>query len=165
MTLVRFFTLALFLGLVLTACGTSPSASDGVTQPPAPTAPLTQATGAAPAQDLARTDDQGAVTLVFNPVNLNNPDQTLDFEVTMDTHSVDLSMDLVALATLTTDSGRSVRATWWDAPRGGHHVEGKLSFPASVDGVSLLEGAATVTLIVRDVDVPQRVFVWELAGQ
>jgi hypothetical protein len=66
---------------------------------------------------------------------------------------------------LTTDTGRSVQATGWDAPRGGHHVEGKLSFPANVDGMPVLEGAAKLTLIVRAVDAPERAFVWELAGQ
>ncbi len=161
MKLVYFFTLALFLGLVLTACGTSPSTSDGVTQLPTPTVRPTQPPEPAP----ARSDDQGAVTLVVTPLNLNSPGETLDFDVAMDTHSVDLSMDLATLTMLTTDTGRSVQATGWDAPRGGHHVQGKLSFPASLDGMPLLEGTSKLTLIVRDVDVPQRAFVWELAGQ
>ena len=188
MRLVRFFTLAVLLGLALTACGASPSAggdvtqpatptaqptaeepnrvqaTSDITQPPAPTRQPTQAPEPAPAQDLARADDQGAVTLVVTPLNLNNPGETLDFDVAMETHSVDLSMDLAALTTLTTDTGRSVQATRWDAPRGGHHVAGKLSFPANVDGMSLLEGAAKLTLIVRDVDASERAFVWELRG-
>jgi hypothetical protein len=104
------------------------------------------------------------VTLVVTPLNLNNPGQTLDFDVAMETHSVDLSMDLAALSTLTTDAGRSVPATRWDAPLGGHHVAGKLSFPATVDGMPLLEGVTKLTLIVRDVDAPERAFVWELRG-
>jgi hypothetical protein len=165
MRLVRFFTLAVLLGLALTACGASPSAGGDVTQPATPTARPTQAPQPALAQDLARSDDQGAVTLVVTPLNLNNPGQTLDFDVAMETHSVDLSMDLAAVSTLTTDTGRSVQATRWDAPRGGHHVEGKLSFPANVDGVPVLEGATKLTLIVRDVDAPERAFVWQLSAQ
>jgi hypothetical protein len=43
--------------------------------------------------DLSRTDEQGAVIVVVEPVNLDSPGETLDFEVSLDTHSVDLSTD------------------------------------------------------------------------
>ena len=107
-------------------------------------------------------DDQGQVTVVIKPLNLDNPAATLDFEVTLDTHSVDLSLDLAALASLTTDDGRQVVATGWDAPQGGHHVSGVLSFPVLVDGAALLNETTNLTLTLRDVDVPERVFVWSL---
>lgn len=115
------------------------------------------------AGDPARVDNQGAVEVSVTPINLDNPEETLIFEVTLNTHSVDLSMDLAMLATLSTDTGKSVQAATWDAPRGGHHVEGKLSFPASVDGQPLLEGAKTLTLIIKDLDAPERVLTWELS--
>lgn len=165
MTSIRFLALALLLGLVLTACGPSLSGNGGAPESVIPTAQPAQASGAAPAQDLARADDQGAVTLVVTPLNLGNPGATLDFDVAMNTHSVDLGMDLTTLATLTTDTGRAVQAIRWDAPQGGHHVEGKLSFPASVDGASLLQGAAKLTLTLRNVDTPERAFVWEIPKQ
>lgn len=114
------------------------------------------------ALDLFREDNQGAVTVEVIPLNLDTPGDTLDFEVAMNTHSVDLSMDLAALATLEADTGLSVVPATWDGPRGGHHVSGTLSFPASVDGEPLLEGARKLTLTIRDVDAPERVFVWEL---
>lgn len=107
-------------------------------------------------------DKQGQVTVVVKPLNLANPAATLDFEVTLDTHSIDLSMDVAALASLTTDDGRQVVATGWDAPQGGHHVSGVLSFPAMVDGVALLDETTSLTLTLRDVDVPERVFTWSL---
>lgn len=107
-------------------------------------------------------DNQGQVTVVVKPLNLANPATTLDFEVTLDTHSIDLSLDLAALASLTTDDGRQVVATGWDAPQGGHHVSGVLSFPVLVDGVVLLDETTNLTLTLRDVDVPERVFVWSL---
>jgi hypothetical protein len=50
----------------------------------------------------------------------------------MNTHSVELDMDLAQLAILTTDTGKSV-ADRRDAER-RHHVGGTLSFPATVDG-------------------------------
>ena len=80
----------------------------------------------------------------------------------MNTHSVDLSMDLATLASLTTDDGRSVQATLWDAQLGGHHVSGILSFPASLDGKKLLDGATKLALTITDVDAPGQIFTWEL---
>jgi hypothetical protein len=108
-------------------------------------------------------DIQGAVEVVIKPLNLNNPGETLDFEVTLDTHSVDLSMDLAGLATLTTDTGQTIQASRWDAPSGGHHVSGVLSFPASLEGSALLEGASRLTVTLVNLDVPQRVLAWSLA--
>ncbi|MCA0454005.1 MAG: hypothetical protein LCI00_08530 [Chloroflexi bacterium] len=115
-----------------------------------------------PSDDLTRTDEQGAVVIAVEPLNLKSVDQTLDFEVSLNTHSVDLSMDLAGLATLTTDTGVTTPAEIWDAPREGHHVSGKLSFPASVNGTALLRDATELTLTIRDVDVPERIFKWEL---
>ncbi len=109
----------------------------------------------------AQQDAQGAVEVTITPLNLNNPGETLDFEVSLNTHSLDLSMDLSTLATLTTDSGLSVSASRWDAPRGGHHVQGKLSFPSKVDGVAILDKAKRVTLTIKNLDAPERVFTWE----
>jgi hypothetical protein len=112
--------------------------------------------------DLTRFDSQGAVTVEVTPLNLENPSDEIEFDVALDTHSVDLSMDLAPLAILTTDNGITVQATLWDAPRGGHHVEGKLIFPATSESASLLEDANKLTLTIINVDVPSRVFEWEL---
>ncbi len=112
------------------------------------------------AEDDGRIDKQGAVEVEIVPLNPNSPNQTLDFSVVLNTHSVDLNMDLAALATLETDAGFNVQATTWDAPRGGHHVTGILSFPASVDGTPLLEGVSKMIITIIDVDAPERVFVW-----
>jgi hypothetical protein len=92
-----------------------------------PLATSTQASAIQPVQPTAdRTiqlaelsDSQGAVTVIVKPIDLFSSRDMLSFEVLLDTHSIDLSMDLAALATLTTDSGQSVQAALWDAPRGG----------------------------------------------
>lgn len=110
-----------------------------------------------------RSDEQGSVEVVVAPVNLNVPTTSLNFEVSLNTHSVDLSMDLAPLATLDADNGISVRAVRWDAPRGGHHVAGVLSFPAEADGAVLLENTSRLTLTIRDVDAPERVFIWNVS--
>ncbi len=109
-------------------------------------------------------DEQGFVEVEVTPLNLNAPDETLNFNVGLNTHSVDLSMDLAPLAKLEADNGLGVQAILWDAPSGGHHVSGVLSFPATTDGVTLLEGASHLTLTIHDVDAPERSFTWSITG-
>jgi hypothetical protein len=92
----------------------------------------------------------------------DGPESGLVFKVAMDTHSGDLDgFDLKKLAVLRTDAGIEVAPNGWDAPQGGHHREGNLSFPATVDGRPLLgETARGFTIIVRDVASPERRFQW-----
>ncbi len=151
--------LLLTLTLILVACAPSQTSTDQTDPQPVSvsTEPSQADTG-----DLTRTDQQGAITASVTPLNLDNPSDQLEFDVTLETHSIDLSMDLATLATLTTDTGVTVQATLWDAPRGGHHVEGKLVFPATKDGKSILDGAGKLTLTITNVDAPSRVFEWEL---
>lgn len=86
------------------------------------------------------------------------------FRVVMDTHAVDLDgYDLQRLAVLRVADGREVRPSGWDAPRGGHHREGALSFPATLaDGSPTLgPSMGTVELVIRDVaGIPERTFRW-----
>lgn len=112
--------------------------------------------------ELTRMDQQGMVTVEVTPVNLGMPGDALIFEVTMNTHSVDLGMDLADLSTLTTDTGLVIQASLWDAPRGGHHVSGKLLFPSTLDGSSILDGVTRIVLQIRDVDAAMRNFEWQL---
>lgn len=111
---------------------------------------------------VTRIDQQGAIVIEITPLNLDSPTDTLEFDVIMDTHSIDLSMDLATLATLSTDTGVMVPATLWDAPRGGHHLVGKLIFPAMQDGKLILEGATKLTLTILNVNAPIRIFEWVL---
>ncbi len=148
----------LILSLVLSACSaiSTPPQTD-----PQPDSVSTDSSS--PSNDSAmRIDQQGAIIFEITPLNLDAPTDTLEFYVTLTTHSIDLSMDLAPLSTLTTDTGVSVESTLWDAPRGGHHVEGKLIFPATKDGKSILEGATKLTLTITNVDAPTRIFEWEL---
>lgn len=85
------------------------------------------------------------------------------FDITLDTHSVDLDrIDLSQLAVLRVD-GLEVQPVSWDAPKGSHHRAGTLTFPATApDGDALIHlGTTTVELVIRDVaGVPERVFQW-----
>lgn len=181
--LIMFTSLTVTL---LVACSSSPSPAkqDQVTAPEESTAEVLQASTPMEddsnqaeaakinngeqqsAQNLwaegsSQVDQQGAVVVEIVPLNLNAPGNTLDFEVALNTHSVDLSMDLATLATLETDTGQIVQAILWEAPSGGHHVSGILSFPSQVDGFSVIENASKISIIIEKVDAPARVFSWE----
>ncbi len=152
--------------LLLSACASTAAAQPSVAASDAPTlvaAPRESPTTASqPAEDLARVDEQGMVVVELTPLNLKDASDTLDFNVAMNTHSVDLSMDLSKLATLTTDTGISVQANRWDAPGGGHHASGTLSFPATKDAKSILSGASKISITIVNVDAPSRTFEWQL---
>lgn len=184
------YVLTLILGLILAACSREPTGNsasaapqveapvagdssgeeptdksfDGDQDEPFDAAQQGQASEAYWVEDQPQSDEQGAVTVEITPLNLNNAWESIDFQVAMNTHSVDLSMDLAALATLTTDTGHTVQATLWEAPSGGHHVSGTLSFPVSAEAGSVLDGAKKITLTLVNVDAAERVFVWERGG-
>ena len=123
----------------------------------------TSQTEASATADLVRTDAQGAVEFVITPLNLGATGSSLDFDVSMNTHSVDLGWDLAAQSVLATDTGLEVTGQRWPVGS-GHHFEGTLSFPSTTSsGEFLLDGAASLTLTIRDTNVAARVFTWELA--
>ena len=148
--------LVLLLPIILSACSEFP-ASTAEAQPE-----TVDQTTSQPSSVLERTDSQGAVVVTVTPVNLDRPGETLDFQITMETHSVELDMDLPSLSTLSTDTGFTVQGSTWNGPKGGHHVEGTLSFPVQKDGRLLVKGAKVITLKIQNVDAPERVFSWEV---
>jgi len=178
----RVFSLIFLAAILLAACNSTPNEIGPQTvqmpvddlaptavpkaippspQPDLPTDPLPAPTDWPDGQ--LQQDDQGQVEVAVTPLNLGSHNETLDFDVVMDTHSVDLSMDLAALTALSTDTGLTVNATAWSAPGGGHHVSGALQFPAVVDGVHILDDASRLILTIRDVDAPERTFIWNLS--
>lgn len=106
-------------------------------------------------------DEQGAVSVEIRPLNLNQPGAAIRFEIALNTHSVDLSMDLAALSSLTTPNGLNLVGASWDAPLGGHHVSGALSFELNEVDLDLLTEANQLTLVILDLDAPERLFTWE----
>jgi hypothetical protein len=109
-----------------------------------------------------QSDAQGAISMDITPENLTQFGDKVIFDVSMNTHSVDLSMDLAKLASLSTETGKKVGAILWDAPRGGHHVQGKLSFPTLLDGKNLFDKAGNITITIKDVGAKSRIFTWKL---
>ena len=142
---------------VFAACASTPAVPASVqpTKTPPPSATPAEA------EDMTRVDSQGAVVVAVTPIDL--ADETrLRFEVQMDTHSVDLSMDLALRAELRTNLGASVPAVSWDGQLGGHHVSGTLIFPAQQAGGLVLAGASQIVLVLQGIDSAERRFVWEL---
>ncbi len=160
MKIVRLISL-LVLGFTLVACGSAQAGSSNSGIAIAKSQPTATQAGSV-AGNLIRTDSQGAVEFSVQPLNLDSPGDVITFEVSMNTHSVDLSMDLSTLATLSADNGYSVQGISWDGALGGHHVSGKLSFPARTDGKSILDGATKLTLSIKNVDGQERIFSWDL---
>jgi hypothetical protein len=152
---------------LLSACAKAPapSAAAAPAAPSAPTAPAEIRAGIDPfasGDGLTRIDDQGAIVVEVAPANVDAAATQLEFTVVLNTHSIDLSMDLASRATITTDTGLSVEAELWDAPLGGHHTSGRLIFPLAPEALPLLNEASKLTLTVIDLDAPSRVFEWEL---
>jgi len=104
-----------------------------------------------------QSNDQNRVRVDVRPVQLL-PGKPAKFEIRINTHSGDLSQDLVAVSTLRDNSGREYRPISWDgSPPGGHHRSGVLAFS------ELANGAQSITLVIREVaNVPERVFNWSI---
>jgi hypothetical protein len=141
---------------------------------PAPQDPIAQQEPSSPQEpsapqeveiDLSRSDSQGAVEVVVLPLNLlDTSKESINFEIQMNTHSVDLSMDLALLAVLETDQGKFLPAISWSGGT-GHHVSGILTFSTkALSGEDALADASQITLIIRDLDAPSRTFHWELGS-
>jgi hypothetical protein len=88
------------------------------------------------------------------------------FSMEMDTHAVDLDgYDLRQLAVLHIGQGQEMRPTGWNAPSGGHHRIGTLSFPsATVSGSPVIApDTHIIKLIIRNVGgIAERTFLWTL---
>ena len=82
--------------------------------------------------------------------------------VAMNTHSVDLDgFDLTELARVRVDGSDWVRPTVWDAPKGGHHRSGTLTF-GTLDS-KVLASARVIELEIQNVAVPSHLLRWERA--
>ena len=141
--------LALALGLVLAGC-TAGSLATGAS-----------VSGVRSQENRTQTSDGGQVVV---KVTWQGPDAGPVFAVVLDTHSVDLDgYDLAQLSVLRVEDGREVQPSGWDAPKGGHHRKGTLTFPVTgEDGKAIVgPGTGEFELIIRDVaGVPERVLRW-----
>tara|TARA_B100000508_G_scaffold89939_1_gene70076 strand:+ start:854 stop:1327 length:474 start_codon:yes stop_codon:yes gene_type:complete len=103
-----------------------------------------------------QTDDTGPVSVTVKPLSLSDSGDWT-FELTLQTHSVDLTMDIVESVVLIAGDGSEIKPTSWDGdPPEGHHRTGIVSFSAPDSD------SQSITIEVRNVaGVPAREFSWQ----
>lgn len=138
---------ALPLAVLVASCSAASPAASG------PADPTGEAAGAT-----TRTSEGGQVTVV---VDWTGPGDGAVFDVTLDTHSVDLDALDLSDAVLRNDRGETLAATTWTAPKGGHHREGALAFEG--DASTFFAGATSIELVIRGVgDIAERTLRWDI---
>jgi hypothetical protein len=104
-----------------------------------------------------RSSERG-VTVAVTPQNIGRDASTWEFKVILDTHSADLSDDLLKSAVLVDSAGKRHSPLAWDgAPQGGHHREGILRFAAVAAPTTSVE-----LVITRPGEPVPRSFKWKL---
>ena len=134
--------------------------------PWSPTSPSSRATSGPAgspqrsASSTTRTSDGGEVTVV---VDWTGPTNGPVFDVTLDTHSMDLDALDLADATLRNDRGETLKPQPWAAPKGGHHRAGALTFAGAAG--PFFAGARWIELVLPGVGgIPERTLRWELGA-
>lgn len=105
-----------------------------------------------------QANSEKAVTVEVSPVNLAEGENTWDFQIAFNTHSVNLDFDPAAISVLRDDRGREYPAVAWEgAGPGGHHRSGVVRFKVPDDATDFIE------VVIHDVaGVPERIFRWNL---
>lgn len=112
-------------------------------------------TGLAAAQPLAsQSSSAEGVTLKAMP--RASPNGGLEFDIVFDTHTRELTDDLVKTASLMVDGKRLAPAGWQGDPPGGHHRKGVLRFDSGASA-QMLELS-----VARPGEAKPRMFRWQL---
>jgi hypothetical protein len=151
--------------LLLAGCASAPTPTPvpSPTKPPVATSPAASnpsSSSSSKSSDSTletKSNAGGSVTVDVKPVALV-VGEPIEFDVAMNTHSVDLSDDMTKISLLRDDSGKEYAPTAWDGPGGGgHHREGSLKFAALIGKPKYVE------LVIKGLaKVPERVFKWDL---
>lgn len=143
------------LAVFMLVAGAVAGCAAGPSTVPASGTAMPSLSGAAPG---TQRDEGGAVTV---EAAWAGPEAGAMFDVTLETHSVDLDALDLSDATLRNDRGDTLAAEPWAAAKGGHHREGTLVFKG--DATTFFAGARSVDLIILGVGgVPERILRWEL---
>jgi len=113
---------------------------------------------AAAAELGTQKSSERGVTVAVTPQNVSADAKIWDFRIVLDTHSGDLSDDLLKTAVLLDGTGtQHVPVAWDGAGPGGHHREGLLKFNAISP-----QPAAIELRIQRAGESKPRSFRWQL---
>lgn len=102
-----------------------------------------------------QTKAMGVVEVEVKPVSIEQ-DKDMVFELSMNTHSVELNYDYTQIVTLTDDSGKSYKPRQWTGGSSGHHLSGQLFF------TPLNGNPKELTLTLDGVDNKVESFSWQL---
>lgn len=114
-----------------------------------------------PASSSAQTNlqpqvqDQENVSVEVTPTELSKGKEIV-FQVSLNTHSIELSYDLSQISELKDNQGIVYKPISWSGGAGGHHLSGILTFP------KLADSANSITLTLKGVANKDRIFQWSL---
>lgn len=103
----------------------------------------------------SQTKTIGAVEVEIKPVSVTSGKETI-FDVSMNTHSVELNYDYIQIATLTDEQGNVYKPIKWTGGDSGHHLEGELIFDA------FLQNPKELTLTLEGIDNKSETFIWKI---
>lgn len=103
-----------------------------------------------------KTDDQADVSVAVIPTNLSPQSAEWKFDISMDTHSVELDQDLTISSVLLDDQGREYKPVRWEGAVGGHHRKGILVFK------NITPMPKEIKLKIAGVADTTRIFTWEI---
>lgn len=116
-------------------------------------------TVSAPEQDALqpKTDSQGEVEIEVAPLNISKESASWDFQISTNTHTVEIQEDLSAAFDLVDDKGSVYEPIEWNGAPSGHHRTGILRFQPISPFPSFIE------MRIKEIGgVPLRVLRWDL---
>lgn len=109
------------------------------------------------------TSNEGGVEIAVTPINMSPESRNWSFEVALNTHSVELTEDMVSVSKLTFDTGETINPLSWEGDlAGGHHRSGILTFDVMTFSKPSPATAKVTLKISRVGGVPEREFQWSL---
>ncbi len=101
-----------------------------------------------------KTNNEGGVTIAVTPKE--TAAGIFEFEIVLDTHSVELSYDLTKISVLRDENGQEYRPINWEGdPPGGHHREGTLIFNP------IAPTPKSIELKITGIAEAVRIFTWQ----
>jgi|GEM_PF-2520971 len=101
-----------------------------------------------------KTDEQANVSVAVTPIDLSPQSSQWKFDVSMNTHSIELDQDMIKSSVLIDSDGAEYKPVEWQGPTGGHHLEGMLIFN------KIVSAPKQIKLKIVGVAGTVRIFTW-----
>lgn len=116
---------------------------------------VSQTVKAEAVDSLTQTKSMGAVEVEITPTKLE-VGKNMTFELSLNTHSVELNYDYTKILIAQDNNGNTYKATSWSGGESGHHLSGEVEFEP------LFEEAKSIKLNVNGIDNQKEVFEWKI---